>query len=468
MNAHVVFRQTLPILLLTALRAVAPALVAVATLRVVAAFYGVDFDVAFRVLSILVIALGVLILKPTGSAVDELPDGRVPVGMEMVLRWLLLTLVLLLVGYLTQFAVEFSRRVIFTWLLVTPVLLVCAAVLLDWLLRRAIVDTAAPRRVLFAGYNDISTSLAGRIRRHPELCMSLVGYFDDRSAERLGALPEDRLLGGLADIAAYVKRENIDLLFVALPMRHIQRVLNLLDELRDTTCSIYYVPDVFVFDLIQARTVDIAGIPAVAMCETPFYGYRGVVKRLMDLVLATVGVAVILPLLIAIAVAVKVGSRGPVIFTQRRYGLDGQEILVYKFRTMTVLEDGGQVRQATRDDDRITPVGRVLRRYSLDELPQLFNVIQGRMSLVGPRPHAVAHNEEYRRLIKGYMVRHKVLPGITGLAQVNGCRGETTRLEDMQARIDFDLDYLRHWSPALDVRILARTLLRMFSDAKAY
>jgi putative colanic acid biosynthesis UDP-glucose lipid carrier transferase len=158
-----------------------------------------------------------------------------------------------------------------------------------------------------------------------------------------------------------------------------------------------------------------------------------------------------------------------VFFKQRRYGLDGEEITVYKFRSMYVTEDGPVVRQASRGDERITSVGRFLRRTSLDELPQLLNVLQGRMSLVGPRPHAVAHNELYRRLIKGYMVRHKVLPGITGLAQVNGCRGETAELERMQARVNYDLDYLRQWSPSLDLRILVKTALQILQgDKQAY
>jgi len=242
----------------------------------------------------------------------------------------------------------------------------------------------------------------------------------------------------------------------------------LLDDLRDTTCSIYYVPDIFVFDLIQARSGEIQGIPVVAMCETPFYGYRGVAKRLTDVVLSTVILLLLLPLLAVIAVAVRWTSPGPVIFKQRRYGLDGDEIAIYKFRTMKVTEDGSNIRQASKSDERITPIGALLRRSSLDELPQLINVLQGRMSLVGPRPHAVAHNEEYRKLIKGYMVRHKVLPGITGLAQVNGCRGETSRLEEMQARINYDLDYLRHWSPMLDIKIILLTLVKLFRDDKAY
>ena len=211
------------------------------------------------------------------------------------------------------------------------------------------------------------------------------------------------------------------------------------------------------FDLIQARSGELFGIPVVAMCETPFYGYRGVVKRMTDIAFASAVLLVAAPLMIAISLLVRYSSPGPVLFRQRRYGLDGHEIIVYKFRTMSVLEDGAKVSQATRDDARVTRLGRFLRRYSLDELPQLINVLQGRMSLVGPRPHAVAHNEEYRKLIKGYMLRHKVPPGITGLAQINGCRGETARVEDMQQRVDYDLEYLRRWSPLLDLRILLLT-----------
>jgi putative colanic acid biosynthesis UDP-glucose lipid carrier transferase len=157
-----------------------------------------------------------------------------------------------------------------------------------------------------------------------------------------------------------------------------------------------------------------------------------------------------------------------VLFRQRRYGLDGREIMVLKFRTMTVCEDGTKVTQAARNDQRVTPVGRHLRRWSLDELPQLFNVLQGTMSLVGPRPHAVAHNEEYRKLIKRYMVRHKVLPGITGLAQVRGCRGETARVEDMETRVMYDLEYMRNWSPLLDLQILVATAFAVVKTDRAY
>jgi putative colanic acid biosynthesis UDP-glucose lipid carrier transferase len=352
--------------------------------------------------------------------------------------------------------------------MVTPVPLILLSVALHEYVRRFMHAPGNAREAVVAGYNDVSVALVERIRTELELGIRVEGFFDDRSAERLGLPPGKLLLGGLSELAAYVNSHNVDVIFIALPMRQVQRVVDLLEELRDTTASIYFVPDIFVMDLIQSRTADISGVPVVAMCETPFHGTRGLIKRTMDVVISAAAVLVLAPFLLVIALLIGLTSRGPVIFKQRRYGLDGQIIWVYKFRTMTVTEDGAEIRQARPDDARITRMGSFLRRYSLDELPQLWNVLQGRMSLVGPRPHAVAHNEQYRHLVKGYMVRHKVLPGITGLAQVNGCRGETSRLEDMKARIEYDLDYLRHWTPALDVRILLQTVIQVLHDRKAY
>jgi len=335
-------------------------------------------------------------------------------------------------------------------------------------MRRLVISQENMRTALIVGVTPPSLSLANSLATHPELCTQVLGFFEDRSADRLDPIGEFPILGRLSDLSDYVKNNTVDVIFIALPIRNIKRVLDLLDELRDSTASLYYVPDIFVFDLIQSRTSDIMGVPVVAMCETPFQGYRGVVKRLTDLGLTLALLIPGLPLMLVIAAMVRVNSPGPIIFRQRRYGLDGKEIVVYKFRSMYVTQDGPHVPQACKGDPRITPVGRFLRRYSLDELPQLINVLQGKMSLVGPRPHAVAHNEQYRRLIKGYMIRHKVLPGITGLAQVNGCRGETTELHQMQARLDYDLEYLRSWTPLLDLKILILTLFRVFRDSKAY
>jgi putative colanic acid biosynthesis UDP-glucose lipid carrier transferase len=376
---------------------------------------------------------------------------------------------LLGIAYVTKSPLQYyPRRVFLTWAVTTPMVLIVATLAMQEFMRRFLMNAFESRAAIIAGYNSSSLELARRLKKNPGMRLEVAGFFDDRSTDRLGMEADAQLIGPLADLGAYVKQHRTDVIFIALPIRHVKRVMNLLDDLRDTTASIYYVPDIFVFDLIQARSGEIQGIPVVAMCETPFYGYRGVAKRLTDIVLSVMILLLLLPLLALVAVMVKVSSPGPVIFKQRRYGLDGREIAVYKFRTMVVTEDGAQIRQASKTDNRITRIGGVLRRSSLDELPQLINVLQGRMSLVGPRPHAVAHNEEYRKLIKGYMVRHKVLPGITGLAQVNGCRGETAQLEEMEARVNFDLDYLRRWTPMLDIKIILMTVIKIFRDDKAY
>jgi putative colanic acid biosynthesis UDP-glucose lipid carrier transferase len=275
------------------------------------------------------------------------------------------------------------------------------------------------------------------------------------------------LLGRLADLPEYARQNTVHVIYVCLPNSRHPRIRALIDALGDSTASIYFVPDLSAFDLMQARFGEIRGLPLVAVRETPFCGMTGVLKRTSDLVVLAAALPLVLPLSIAIAVAVRRSSPGAVLFRQRRYGLDGREFTVYKFRTMTVCEDG-DVAQATRSDPRVTPVGRFLRRTSLDELPQLLNVLDGSMSFVGPRPHAVAHNEHYRKLVSGYMLRHKVRPGITGLAQVNGLRGETRDIEKMRQRVRYDLEYLKHWSLGLDLRILIKTALIVLTDRNAY
>jgi putative colanic acid biosynthesis UDP-glucose lipid carrier transferase len=259
----------------------------------------------------------------------------------------------------------------------------------------------------------------------------------------------------------------VHVIYICLPNSRHRRIRGLIDALGDSTASIYFVPDLSAFDLMQARFGEIRGMPFVAVRETPFCGMAGVLKRASDLVIATAVLPVVLPLCGVIAILVSRLSPGPVLFRQRRYGLDGREFTVYKFRTMSVAEDGA-IRQATREDPRVTRIGRYLRRTSLDELPQLLNVFAGSMSLVGPRPHAVAHNEHYRKLVSGYMLRHKVRPGITGLAQVNGLRGETRDVEKMRQRVRYDLEYLKHWSLGLDLRILIKTVRVVLTDPAAY
>jgi putative colanic acid biosynthesis UDP-glucose lipid carrier transferase len=465
MTQPVLVKQSFMIALLTGLQAVMPALVAVLSLYVTVVLFGRVFDPSSAAV---VIVVCLILVRPPREVSTQLTLERVTAVVDVIIRWLMLLVILLAVGYVTKSLDAYPRRIILTWAALTPVALILTTVAMQEVMRRFLMSAFDNRSAIFAGYNNSSLELAKRLKRNPNMRIEVKGFFDDRSSDRLGMDPGAQLVGSLGDVARYVNEHGTDIIFIALPIRHLQRVMNLLDDLRDTTASIYYVPDIFVFDLIQARSGEIQGIPVVAMCETPFYGYRGVTKRLTDIVFSVAILLLTLPLFVLVAVSVKMSSPGPIIFKQRRYGLDGREIAVYKFRTMRVTEDGGKIRQASKTDDRITRIGGLLRRSSLDELPQLINVLQGRMSLVGPRPHAVAHNEEYRKLIKGYMVRHKVLPGITGLAQVNGCRGETAQLEEMEARVNYDLDYLRHWSPMLDIKIILLTAVKIFRDEKAY
>ena len=468
MTQPVLAKQSFLIAVLASAQAIVPALVAIASLYSTIILLGNSFDPSSSAITI-VAALCLVLVQPPREVSSQLTSARVSAVVDVIFRWLVLLAVLLAIGYVTKSPLQdYPRRVFLTWAAATPVALILATLAMQELMRRFLLNAFDSRKAVVAGYNSSSLELTRRLRINPGMRLEVAGFFDDRSSDRLGLEPDAKLIGGLSDLGSYVKENRTDVIFIALPIRHIKRVMNLLDDLRDTTASIYYVPDVFVFDLIQARSGEIHGIPVVAMCETPFYGYRGIAKRVTDIVLSLMILLMLLPLLALVAVMVKLSSPGPIIFKQRRYGLDGREIAVYKFRTMRVTEDGPQIRQASKTDSRVTRVGGMLRRTSLDELPQLINVLQGRMSLVGPRPHAVAHNEEYRKLIKGYMVRHKVLPGITGLAQVNGCRGETSELKDMEARVNYDLDYLRHWTPMLDFKIILLTVIKIFRDDKAY
>jgi putative colanic acid biosynthesis UDP-glucose lipid carrier transferase len=365
---------------------------------------------------------------------------------------------LLLLGWATRTLGAFDPRVLLAWVSVAPAALFAAYLVVPVVLPRLMQAEGVRRKAVIAGAGDLGRQLAQRLQASPLLGVEVAGFFDDRSPGRITGLAPRQLLGPVERLADYARANRIDLIYLALPLAAQPRIARLLDQLCDTTASVYVVPDIFLFDLIQARIDHVGGLPVLAVCETPFYGVNGLVKRAADLVLASLILVLIAPLLVAIAAGVKLTSPGPALFRQRRYGLDGREIVVYKFRSMTVTEDGPVVRQATKDDSRVTPFGAFLRRSSLDELPQFINVLQGRMSIVGPRPHAIAHNEMYRKLIRSYMIRHKVRPGITGWAQVNGLRGETDTVEKMRARVEYDLDYLRNWSLGMDLKIIWKTI----------
>ncbi len=346
------------------------------------------------------------------------------------------------------------------------------------------------RRAIVVGAGPLAARVGQALRDQAGRGVDLIGCFDDRFDGRLDPGARGMRRGDLAEVVDFIHRRGVQDVYITLPLgaretgtAHparaggassaseagpVSRMQQLLHALQDTTASVHYVPDLLGITIIQGRLQDVNGVPVVGLCETPFTGVNRLIKRVEDVLLSSLILLLISPLLLGVALGVKLSSPGPVLFRQRRNGLDGHEIVVWKFRSMRTQDDGPVVRQATRGDPRITPFGAFIRRTSLDELPQFFNVLQGRMSIVGPRPHAVAHNDEYRALIRAYMVRHKVKPGITGWAQVNGHRGETDTLDKMRARVEYDLEYLRHWSLGLDLRIIARTVGLVLADRHAY
>lgn len=439
--------------------------IAVVALVILTRHYEVSFTEQYLLLAILTFLLVLQMLE--GIALEVNFKRFFGLSLTLLfLRWIMLVTLLGLIGYTSDMLDKFDRKVLSDWIIFTPIVLAIFQVLVWILIQRYFSDSMHRSKAIIVGVNNLSLKLAQRLKNQQTLGIDCLGFFDDRDIKRLQI--EQPLLGKLKDISRFVKDQHINLIYVALPMTTQSRISKLLSELGDTTTSIYYLPDVFTYDLIQARILNIHGIPLVALCETPFLGINAIIKRFWDVLLSSMILILLSPLLLLISLGIKLTSPGPVLFRQRRYGLDGEEIIVYKFRSMTVCDNGNNIVQAKRNDPRVTPFGSLLRKSSLDELPQFLNVLQGSMSIVGPRPHAVAHNELYRNQIKGYMIRHKVKPGITGWAQVNGSRGETDTIDKMQERIKFDLDYLRNWSISLDFLIILRTVSVVLKGENAY
>ena len=420
-----------------------------------------------------------LLLAAFASAISALVFGeanfyrefdRYPIRVgffDILTRWSVFAAIFGLLGYATRSHVHFSYEGAVVGIVLAPFALLASHMLARTAVRK-LMSSSIPRTAVIAGATPLSNALGEGIKNDAFLNVEVAGFFDDRQNSRLPQHTQSRHLGNLNDLPNYVKQHSVELIYICLPIMWQARILKVLDGLRDTTASIYFVPDIFMADLIQARIDRIGGMPTIALCETPFIGKRGVIKRWIDVVISLLILLIGWPLFALLAIGVKLSSPGGVFYKQERYGLDGKRILVYKFRTMYVCERGANVIQARRADDRVTKFGRILRQTSLDELPQILNVLGGSMSLVGPRPHAVYHNELYRKAIKGYMVRHKVRPGITGWAQVNGFRGETDTLDKMEARVQYDIDYLRNWSLTLDALIMLKTIRVVFGQANAY
>ena len=426
-------------------------------------YFGESLDRPARVLCLLVLTL-------TFPGRDRFRSRPLAAGFDIFMSWVSLLAILALCGYATNSLRYFEDEVLLTWAVATPFLLWAAVWAGGRFLQASETREQARHSAVIVGAGALGVKVAYALpgSRRGQRGTTLIGYFDDRTDGRMHPDAKALRLGGLADVAGYVSAHGVREVYITLPLGSQPRIVELLERLQGTTASLFFVPDVFGISIIQGRLQDMNGVPVVGICETPFTGINGLVKRISDVILAMMILLLVSPVMAAVAIGVKLSSPGPAIFRQSRNGLDGEEIVVYKFRSMTTQDNGSVVAQAKKGDARITPFGAFIRRTSLDELPQFFNVLQGRMSIVGPRPHAVAHNEMYRQLIKAYMVRHKVKPGITGWAQVHGHRGETDKIEKMQARVEFDLEYLRNWSLRLDLQIIARTVALIFFDRNAY
>ncbi len=365
---------------------------------------------------------------------------------------------LLFVAFAVKASAEYSRIATIAWAGTTPVLLVLLRVILRRVLRELRARGLNTRTVAIAGSTENGERLARTIVRDVTSGLKIHGVYDDRNRRRTIPDTVAPVAGTLDQLVEDARTGTVDIVYITLPLRAEHRITSLVTRLADTTATVYIVPEFYAYDLLHARWSSIGDQPVVSIFDTPFHGVGGWLKRLEDLVLGTLILILIAAPMMLVAIAIKLDSRGPVFFRQRRYGLNGKPIHVWKFRSMTVCEDGPDVPQAKPGDARITRLGAFLRRTSIDELPQFFNVIAGDMSIVGPRPHAVAHNEIYRGKIKGYMLRHKVKPGITGWAQVNGWRGETDTMDKMEHRIEHDLYYIHNWRLDWDLKIIFFTI----------
>jgi putative colanic acid biosynthesis UDP-glucose lipid carrier transferase len=379
--------------------------------------------------------------------------------------WFITLFCLAVLGWALKTTSFYSRMVLGIWLVATPLLLGLGRLLVHGTLRYLRRQGRNSRNVAIVGGGQSALELARELRSNEWMGYLLGGYYH---TEAVPGMEDVEYCGNFPHVVDDVKKCGYDEVFIALPMTEEATIASLVDSLSDRSIPVHIIPETFFYRLMHAQMRWVGSIPAISVYDSPHDDLSAAWKRAEDILLSLLILLLVAPLMIVLAMAIKLTSRGPVLFRQRRYGIGGEEITVWKFRSMTVCEDGAEIRQAGREDTRVTPLGRFMRRHSLDELPQFFNVLQGRMSIVGPRPHAVAHNEIYRKSIPGYMLRHLVKPGITGWAQVNGWRGETDTLDKMEKRVEYDLEYIRNWSILFDLKIILMTIASGFSGKNAY
>jgi Undecaprenyl-phosphate glucose phosphotransferase len=372
-------------------------------------------------------------------------------------------------GYLSQSLYNYSRIWLVASVLASAALLLLNRVAVAHWVQRARRANLLTESIVIVGANERADRIVGAIRATPHSNIRILGLFDDRVGREVPDALQEQMLGSTSTMLQYIRHHRVDRVVVALPWLASDRIEMLLKKLRTVPVRIDLVPNNVVWQFPAINMERLGSVPVLTVANGRVDEQMGVVKRIEDLVLSSLLIVAISPILLLVALAIKLDSKGPVIFRQRRHGFNNQVFEVYKFRSMTVLDSASaDVVQATRNDRRVTRIGKFLRRSSLDELPQLFNVLFGHMSIVGPRPHAVQHNIEFGSMISEYYARHNVKPGITGWAQVNGLRGETDTVDKMHRRVEFDLHYIEHWSILLDLKILVMTAFAVWFHDNAY
>ncbi len=387
----------------------------------------------------------------------------------VLISWSLIIFVLIIVAFLTKTSDLYSRQWIVYWGVYSGIILLVLRFILSQFLHLLRNKGWNSRNIAIFGAGDLGKIVFKNLNNASWSGLHVTAFFDDNKELYKNSISGVPIVGGVEELKASILKKSFDEIWIALPLRSESRVRFIVDMLKYSTITIRYVPDIFAFQLLNHSVNEVAGIPVLDISSSPMVGWNRYLKATEDRILALFIIILILPLFILISIIIKFTSKGPILFKQDRDGWDGKTITIYKFRSMDVhLEDYGVVTQAIKNDSRITKFGSFLRRSSLDELPQFFNVLQGRMSIVGPRPHAIAHNEQYKEQIDSYMRRHKVKPGITGWAQINGYRGETDTLEKMKKRVEYDLFYIENWSLLLDLKIIVLTVFKGFTDKNAY
>lgn len=418
-----------------------------------ASFKSGNIEPQYRILAIVALLLSVPVYSLLRVYYKQ--HGCLIGTARLYAAWSLLLGILTVLAFATKTSELYSREVIISWALLGFIVQAGTFLPLHMLARRYHQELQAQRTSLIIGTGELAQNLADKlVRGRNEPMLGLVSA-DDQPQANNGLYP---IIGNLAHLRELIATHKIRCLYLALPLDAAQQIESLYIDLLDANVDVIWMPDLNSLMLLNHSVSEIGGMPAIHLNESPLTAYptAAVSKAIMDRTLALLGILVLAPLLIGIAIAVKLSSPGPVLFKQLRHGWNGQLIKVWKFRSMRLHADA-EVKQATRNDERITRIGRFIRRTSIDELPQLFNVLRGDMSLVGPRPHAVAHNNYYTGKIVAYMARHRIKPGITGLAQISGLRGETDTLDKMERRVEYDIAYINNWSLWLDIKILIKT-----------